>query len=299
MTDGTLATVTTGSFQEKVRRRWHDGRTLLCVGLDLELGQLPTAQGDASADVETAFFAFNTAIIDATADLVCAYKPNAAFYERHGAAGWSALARTIAYIHSRYPDVPVLLDAKRGDMGNTAQAYADAIFGVLDADAVTLHPYLGGDALQPFLRHAGRGCFILAHTSNPGASEFQDLTLRTADGAEDPLYLAVARTVAQRWNANGNCGLVVGATYPEQLQMVRRAVGDLPLLIPGIGAQGGDLAAVVSVGLDSQGAGLLISASRSVIYASSGADFAQAARREAVRLRDAIEDLRKGAMDER
>jgi orotidine-5'-phosphate decarboxylase len=250
---------------------------------------LPTAQG---ADVETALVTFNTAIVDATADLVCAYKPNAAFYERHGAAGWNALARTIAYIHSHYPDVPVLLDAKRGDIGSTAHAYADALFDTLGADAVTLHPYLGSDALQPFLRRADRGCFILAHTSNPGADEFQHLTLRTADGMEEPLYLAVARTVAQRWNANGNCGLVVGATYPEQLEVIRQAVGDLPLLIPGIGAQGGDLAAVMRVGLDSQGAGLLISASRSIIYASSGADFADAARREAQQLRDAIEELR-------
>ncbi len=295
MTDATPATsastsmTATSGFVEKLRRRWHDGRTLLCIGLDPELDQLPTAQG---ADVETALVTFNTAIVDATADLVCAYKPNAAFYERHGAAGWNALARTIAHIHSRYPDVPVLLDAKRGDMGNTARAYADAIFDTLGADAVTLHPYLGGDALQPFLKRADRGCFILAHTSNPGASEFQDLTLRSADGTEEPLYLAVARTVAQRWNTNGNCGLVVGATYPEQLRAVRQAVGDMPLLIPGIGAQGGDLAAVMNVGLDSQGAGLLISASRSVIFASSGTDFAEAARREAQRLRDEIEGLR-------
>jgi orotidine-5'-phosphate decarboxylase len=285
----TTSTTATGSFLEKLRRRWHDGRTLLCVGLDPELEQLPTAQG---ADVETALVTFNMAIVDATADLVCAYKPNAAFYERHGAAGWNALAGAIEYVHTRHPDVPVLLDAKRGDMGNTARAYADAIFDTLGADAVTLHPYLGGDALQPFLTRADRGCFILSHTSNPGASEFQDLTLSSADGNEEPLYLAVARTVAQRWNANGNCGLVVGATYPEQLRAVREAAGDLPLLIPGIGAQGGDLAAVMNVGLDSQGAGLLISASRSVIFASSGADFAEAARREAQRLRDAIEELR-------
>ena len=200
MTDATPATSTTatGGFLEKLRRRWHDGRTLLCVGLDPELETAADRAED--ADVETALFTFNMAIVDATADLVCAYKPNAAFYERHGAAGWNALARTIAYIHSRYPDVPVLVDAKRGDMGNTAQAYADAIFDTLDADAVTLHPYLGSDALQPFLKRADRGCFILSHTSNPGASEFQDLTLRAADGTEEPLYLAVARTVARRWN---------------------------------------------------------------------------------------------------
>jgi orotidine-5'-phosphate decarboxylase len=289
VTDATPATTATRSFLGKVSRRWHEGRTLLCVGLDPELDKLPTSQ---DADVETAIVTFNMAIIDATADLVCAYKPNVAFYERHGAAGWNALARTLAYVHTHYPDVPVLVDAKRGDMGNTMQAYADAVFDILDADAVTLHSYLGGDALHPFLKRADRGCFILSHTSNPGASEFQDLTLRRADGTEEPLYLAVARAVAQQWNASGNCGLVVGATYPEQLRMVRQAVGDLPLLIPGIGAQGGDLEAVISVGLDSRGAGLLISASRSIIFASSGADFADAARREAQRLRDAIEGLR-------
>ena len=296
MSDATPATPAPserGSFLERLRRRWQDGHTLLCIGLDLELDRLPTAHGLSPHDIEAAFFQFNTAIIDATADLVCAYKPNAAFYERKGAAGWNALARTISYIHTHYPDVPVLLDAKRGDMGNTAQAYADAIFDTLAADAVTLHPYLGGDALQPFLARGDRGCFILAHTSNPGAGEFQDLSVRTSDGVEEPLYLAVARIVAQQWNANGNCGLVVGATFPEQLQRVRAAVGDLPLLIPGIGAQGGDLAAVVKNGLDSQRAGLLISASRSVIYASGGSDYAQAARAEAERLRDEIEGLRK------
>ena len=299
MTNTTPATAATGSFLEKVQRRWHEGRTLLCVGLDLELERLPIANDADGVDVETAFFRFNAAIVDATADLVCAYKPNAAFYERHGAAGWNALARTIAYIHSHHPDVPVLLDAKRGDIGNTAQAYADAIFDTLGADAVTLHPYLGGDALQPFLQRSNRGSFILVHTSNPGASEFQDLTLRSPDGSEEPLYLAVTRRVAEHWNTNGNCGLVVGATYPEQVRAARQVAGDLPMLIPGIGAQGGDLAAVVNSGLDSQGAGLLISASRSITYASSGADFADAARREAQRLRDAIETLRKEAKDER
>lgn len=296
MTDAISATAGTGGFLEKVRRRWHDGRTLLCIGLDLELDRLPEAHkgsGSSGGDVETAFFAFNAAIIDATADLVCAYKPNAAFYERHGAAGWNALARTIAYIHSRYPDIPVLLDAKRGDIGSTAEAYAAAIFDTLGADAVTLHPYLGGDALQPFLKRADRGCFILVHTSNPGADEFQHLTVHASgEVMAQPLYIAVARTVAHDWNTNGNCGLVVGATYPEQIRMVRQAVGDLPLLIPGIGAQGGDLAASVTGGLDNQGAGLLLSASRSVIYASGGADFAEAARGEAQRLREAIEGLR-------
>ncbi len=236
MTNATETTTATSSFLKKVHRRWHDGRTLLCVGLNLELKKLPTTH-DAHADVETAFFSSNKAIIDATADLVCAYKPNAAFYERHSAAGCDC-ARPHHRLH------PQQLSRRAGAGGRQAGRYRQhrrglrrPIIYTLGADAVTLHPYLGGDALQPFLKRADRGCFILAHTSNPGADEFQHLTLRTADGAEEPLYLAVARTVAERWNTNGNCGLVVGATYPEQLEMVRQAAGDLPLLIPGIGAR--------------------------------------------------------------
>jgi orotidine-5'-phosphate decarboxylase len=279
------------SFMQKLRARWYEGRTLLCVGLDPELERLPAALRPVTQDdaaVETAIFAFATAIVDATADLACAFKPNAAFYEAHGPAGLRALIRLVAYIHERHPTMPVLLDAKRGDIGSTSQAYARAVFEVIGADAVTLQPYLGRDALDPFLSHADRGCFILCRTSNPGSGELQGLRV----DAEEPLYLALARRVAAEWNVNGNCGLVVGATYPDELRRVRAAAGDLPILVPGIGAQGGDLAAILHAGLDSRGAGLLISASRSILYTSDGPNFAEAARNEAARLRDTIEPLR-------
>lgn len=291
---------------ERLRSRWRDAQTLLCVGLDGELERLPPSvragqtgllsldEERAGSGVEGSLVSFHQAIIDATADLVCAFKPNAAFFEAHGPAGLRALIRLIAYIHARYPDVPVLLDAKRGDIGNTSQAYARAAFDVCDADGITLQPYLGGEALTPFLERCERGLFILCRTSNPGSAEFQDIRVPLPDGpGDEPLYVALARRVANEWNANGNCGLVVGATYPDDLARVRAVVGDLPLLIPGIGTQGGDLEATLSAGLDSEGYGLLISASRSVIYASNGLDFAQAARREARRLNQEIKRLRE------
>jgi orotidine-5'-phosphate decarboxylase len=293
------------SFVEALRRRWETTGSLVCVGLDPELDRIPqVARGGRTgllgapvdvedADVEGALVGFTQAIVDATADLVCAYKPNSAFYEQYGPAGMRALQRLIAYIHARYPEVPVLLDAKRADIGSTSAAYARAAFDAFQADAVTLHPYLGREALAPFLERADRGCVILCRTSNPGAGEFQDLTLRGADGAEQPLYQRVAHAVATEWNTHGNCALVVGATYPEELRVVREIVGDMPILVPAIGAQGGDLEGVVRNGLDSSGHGLIMSMSRSVLYASSGADFAEAARREAERAMRAINDLRK------
>ncbi len=284
------------AFGARLRERWQSGRTLLCVGLDPEVERLPAALRPSTADesaVEEALFAFTCAIADATADLACAFKPNAAFYEAYGAGGSRALIRLVAYIHARHADVPVLLDAKRGDMGNTSMAYARAVFDVIGADAVTLHPYLGLDGIEPFLTHADRGVFVLCRTSNPGSGEFQTMTVHEQEGREEPLYLAVARRVATTWNARGNCGLVVGATYPDELRRVRAIAGDLPILVPGIGAQGGDLEASVAAGLDGSGAGLLISASRSVLYASAHADFAEAARSEAQKLRDAIEDVRR------
>jgi orotidine-5'-phosphate decarboxylase len=284
------------SFVARVRRRWGEAETLLCVGLDGELERLPTAiRGEAqpgTAAAEEALVTFHSAIVEATADLVCAFKPNSAFYEAHGPAGLRALQRLIAHIHTAHPEVPVLLDAKRGDIGSTSQAYARAAFDLYAADGITLQPYLGAEALRPFLDRAEKGCFILCRTSNPGAGEFQDLylapSLSPTGGEVTPLYLHVARRVAREWNARGNCGLVVGATYPEELAAVRAAVGDLPILVPGIGAQGGDLAAVLRVGRDSAGYGLLISASRGILYASAGEDFAEAARREALSLRDAM-----------
>ncbi|HEV2235926.1 MAG TPA: orotidine-5'-phosphate decarboxylase [Ktedonobacterales bacterium] len=272
------------AFMPQLRVRW-DAGTLLCIGLDPEAERLPGSI--AGASVPERFVSFNEAIVAATSDLACAYKPNAAFYEAHGPAGLEALVRTIALIHERAPGVPVLLDAKRGDMANTNRLYARAVFDACDADAVTVQPYQGEEALAPFLERAERGVFVLCRTSNPGAGEVQDLEVAGA-----PLYLTLARRVAERWNARGNCGLVVGATWPAELGAIRAAAPALPILLPGIGAQGGDLAASVRAGRDARGQGLLVSASRSVLYASAGADFAQAARVEALRLRDAINQHR-------
>jgi orotidine-5'-phosphate decarboxylase len=292
-------------FVERLRARWQTARTLLCIGLDGEMGRLPYSvragqtgmlaleEEREGSHVEGALVSFNQAIIDATADLVCVYKPNAAFYEVHGPAGLRALIRTIEYIHARYPEIPVILDAKRGDVSSTSRAYAEAAFDTIGADAVTLQPYLGRDALAPFLERADRGAFILCRTSNPGAGEIQDLRIGV-DGGEEPLYVALARRIATAWNTHGNCGLVVGATYPEELRRVREAAPDLPILVPGIGAQGGDLAGTIRAGLDSQGQGLIISASRSVLYSSTGPDFTNAARHEALRLWKEIDQLRQG-----
>lgn len=251
------------SFQQLLAAAGETGK-FFCVGLDSDAAKLPKGQTQ---------LAFNQAIVEATHDLAAAYKPNAAFYEACGAAGWEALRATIRFIREKAPAAIVILDAKRGDIGNTCEAYARAAFEELGADAVTLNPYLGGEALQPFLNYKNRGCFILCRTSNAGAGEFQDLKI----GGE-PLYLHIARAVATQWNKNKNCGLVVGATASEELRRVREAAPGLPFLVPGVGAQGGDLKKTLQLGRDKNGKGLLINVSRSVIFASPGPDFAQAAR---------------------
>ena len=261
------------AFIEQLDAAAARNRSLLCIGLDPSRASMPI---DDVAE-------FNRAIISATSDLVCAYKPQWAFYEAEGIPGIEALQATIEAV----PDgVPVVLDAKRGDLGNTALAYAKAAFETWGADALTVNPYQGRDAVQPFLDYADRGVFVLVRTSNPGSAEFQDLTVRGA-GGERPLYEEVARGAAA-WNDNGNVGVVVGATVPDELARVRSIVGSMPILIPGIGAQGGDLEASVRNGADANGRRALIAASRSVIYASKGRDFAEAARAEAERLRAAI-----------
>ena len=261
------------TFIEQLDAATARNRSLLCIGLDPSRSAMPI---DDIAE-------FNRAIIAATSDLVCAYKPQWAFYEAEGIPGIEALQATIEAV----PDgVPVLLDAKRGDMDNTSRAYARAAFEAWGADALTVNPYQGHDAVQPFLDYADRGVFVLVRTSNPGSAEFQDLTVR-GNGVEGPLYEEVARQ-AVAWNDNGNVGLVVGATVPDELARVRSIVGSMPILIPGIGAQGGDLEASVRNGTDANGRRALIAASRSVIYASKSPDFAEAARAEAERLRGAI-----------
>lgn len=259
------------TFMDRLRALWARG-AYIAVSLDPVLEKLPDTLSEFSTD--DALFAFNKAIIDETADLVGAYKPNSAFYEAEGEAGIRALKRTISYIADSYPDVPVILDAKRGDIGNTSEAYAKSAFDELGADAITIHPYLGREAAEPYLSRSDYGVFVLARTSNPGAKEFQDLMV---DG--EPLYMRVARNVSADWNTNGNCGLVVGATYVEEISNVRRVAPELPLLIPGAGAQGGDARAAFTRAKNREG-GVLIVLGRSVIYASKNEDFPQAARAE-------------------
>lgn len=274
------------TFISKLEQQWEGGK-FVCVGLDSDFEQLP-ASVKSGRTVEEALFRFNREIIDATRDLVCGYKPNAAFYEAQGDAGLRALIRTVQYIHERYPDVPVILDAKRADIGSTNLGYVQAAFDVIGVDAITLHPYLGREALAPFLARKDKGILVLSKTSNPGSGEFQDLPVGEN---QEPLYQVVARHVAKEWNANGNCGVVVGATYPGELRQVRALVGDMPILIPGIGAQGGDLAATIEAGKNSRGQGMIINSARGIIYASRGNDFAKAAREATERLHGTIFSL--------
>ena len=264
-------------FMSSLQAAWHRNQSLVCVGLDPELSKFPAHLRD-DAD---AVYRFCAAIVDATSDLVCAYKPQIAHFAALRAE--EALERLIAHIHERHPGVPVILDAKRGDIGSTAQHYVTEAFERYGADAVTLNPYLGRDSVQPFLDRADKGVILLCHTSNPGASDLQDL-----DVGGRPLYQRVAEMVARDWNMHGNCALVTGATWPEQLAEVRALVGDVPLLVPGIGAQGGDVAAVVQHGRTLDGTGLMISSSRAILYAGSGEDFAEAAREATQSLRASI-----------
>lgn len=279
-------------FWEKVQFRWGDGDTLVCVGLDPDLERIKRAlieAGEPASDPMGAIVRFNRRIIDATADLAAVFKPQVAHYAALGEDGMDALRETIWYIHDRYPGVPVILDAKRNDIGSTAERYAVEVFDVLGADAVTINPYLGGDSIKPFTDRTDRGVFVLCRTSNLGARDLQDLPVGPY---QRPLYQAVAHLAATKWNVNGNVGLVMGATYPEELRKVREIVGDMPFLMPGVGAQGGDVAAAVMNGHDSGGAGLLVNSSRGILYASAGADFAAAARQAAEDLRDEINRYR-------
>src|SRR3989344_1406256 len=264
-----------------IKYQWGRGR-FVCVGLDSDHNELPEcmrAPKDRPELIGWSLFCFNKAIIEATRDLVCAYKLNSAFYEAHGRTGIYALERTIAYIKERAPTVPIILDAKRADTDNSSARYATTAFLVLGADAVTVNPYLGKKALEPFLAQKEKGIFVLCRTSNEGADEFQDLKV-----GRKRLYHVVAQHVAEHWNHNNNCGLVVAATEPGKLAIVRRAAGDMPILVPGIGAQNGDIEKVLVAGINNRGQGLIISASRSIIFASRGDDFAKAARRHTQRL---------------
>ncbi|MDO8561676.1 MAG: orotidine-5'-phosphate decarboxylase [bacterium] len=286
-------------FREMLESRWKLGN-FLCVGLDSELEKIP--ESARKATVRETILAFNQAIVDATSDLVCAYKPNPAFYEAQGEEGWSALRETIAYIHTAAPEVPVILDAKRGDIGNTNIAYAKSAFDHLSADAITVHPYLGSEPLAPFFERKEKGIIVLCHTSNPGAGEIQNLVVgghstklgtseplaASAKGSGEPLYKVVAHLAKEKWNTHGNCCVMVGATYPEELTEIRGIVGDMPILTAGIGAQNGDLAKTILAGLDKNKKGLIVNVSRSVLFASKGSDYAEAAGMKAMELAGAI-----------
>jgi orotidine-5'-phosphate decarboxylase len=267
-------------FIDKLNAAAAKNRSLVCVGLDTDPELIPSGMS---------VLEFNRVIIDSTADFVCAYKPNIAFYEAQGEKGLDTLHKTIAHIPK---DIPVILDAKRGDIGNTAQAYAKAVFEQMDCDAVTVSPYLGLDSLEPFLNYKDKGVIIICRTSNKGAADFQSLPCRF-EGKTMPLYEIVALK-ASRWNTNKNIGLVVGATYPEELKNIRQAHPDIPILIPGVGAQGGDLELSVRNGIDAHNRGIIINSSRGIIYAGKGADFAIAAGKAAKTLRDDIKKVIEG-----
>ena len=271
-------------FMTALEAAWQQRNSLLCVGLDPDPAKFPVhLQGRPDAILE-----FCKAIVDATADLVCCFKPQIAYFAAHRAE--DQLEALIEHIHAAHPDTPVILDAKRGDIGSTAEQYAIEAFERFKADAITVNPYMGRDSVDPYLAYPDKGVILLCRTSNPGGSDLQFLEVETPHGRMK-LYEHVARTVAEDWNASGNCGLVVGATFPAEIARVRELTGDMPLLVPGIGAQGGDIAATLAAGRTAKGAGLMINSSRAVLYAGvkDGEEgFAAAARRVALETRDAI-----------
>jgi len=271
-------------FVAKLEKIVKKNNSLVCVGLDTDTTKIPPFLRKCKGPA----FTFNRRIIDATYDLVCAYKPNIAFYEAEGIKGLKELKKTIDYLKKNHPDIPIILDAKRADIDNTNFGYIKYIFEDLKVDAVTLHPYLGRLALLPFLNLKDKFLFILCRTSNPGAGEFQDLIVKHSKLGSVPLYQVIAYQVANYWNKHNNCGLVVGATYPDELKIVRKIVGKMLLLIPGIGTQGGSIEKTIRAGKDN----VIINSSRSIIFASSDKDFTQAARRETKSLRNEINKYR-------
>lgn len=292
------------SFREKAASRAAEVSSCVCLGLDSDWEKLPACvkAGKFKEDV----FRFNRALIDATCDVLLAIKANAAFYEAHGGEGKQALKRTFDYCRQKAPGVIRIVDYKRADIGNSNLGYVAEAFEYFGADAVTVNPYFGREAMWPFLNRQDKGIIVLCKTSNPGSGEFQDLMVQPpvlgpslADLLDDngrlPLYQYVACQVAQEWNKNDNCALVVGGTYPEQTGKVRQIVGDMPLLIPGFGKQGGTAQEVVPVAQDSQGGGMIINSSRDIIFASADSVFAEVARQKTIELRDEINRYRQVA----
>lgn len=259
------------AFLEKLLAAERQNNSLLCVGLDPEPGRLPDSLR--TLPVERGVVQFCRTIIEATAPYASVFKPNLAFFEVLGSSGLEAFQEVLRAIPAH---IPVIADAKRGDIGSTARNYAAAFFETYGCDAITVNPYLGYDAVAPFLTYREHGVLLLCRTSNPSARDFQDLLVQESEEPARPLYEVVARRV-QRWNEAGNCGLVVGATYPQEMRTIRALCPDLPILVPGIGAQGGDLEAIVPLAVDVHGERAMISASRAILYASSGTDYAGAA----------------------
>jgi orotidine-5'-phosphate decarboxylase len=272
------------NFIDKLNAAWTRNDSLLCVGLDPDLARFPAELREQPDGIVK----FCKAIIDATADLACAFKPQIAYFAALGAE--DQLEAICRYLRETYPHIPLILDAKRGDIGATAHQYAREAFDRYGADAVTVNPYMGFDSVEPYLEWKDRGVIVLCRTSNAGGSDLQFL-----DVGGQPLYQHVARLVADKWNKTGQCALVVGATFPEELAQVRSIVGEMPLLVPGIGAQGGDIEATVRSGRTAAGAGMMINSSRAILYArpQGGEDFAGAARRVALETRDAINQYRR------
>ncbi|HEX4844470.1 MAG TPA: orotidine-5'-phosphate decarboxylase [Limnobacter sp.] len=274
------------SFADRLAHSWQHSQSMLCVGLDPDIGRMPEGYGTSPAEIER----FCKEIIRATAEFACAFKPQIAYFAANRAE--AALENILAYANEVAPHATTILDAKRGDIGATAKQYAIEAFERYQADSVTLSPYMGHDSVEPYHAYPDRGLFLLCRTSNPGGNDLQFLNTQKAE----PLYQTVAKLATTAWDPHQQVGLVVGATYPEEIKAVRALVGDAPLLVPGIGAQGGDLANTVKNGLCSQGWGLLINSSRAILYASGKANFASAAAGEARNTRDAIAAAKAAAL---
>ena len=270
------------SFTEKLNDAWESNHSLLCVGLDPDWQRLPEHIKQKPEPI----FEFCKSIIDATHDLVCAYKPQIAYFAALEAE--DQLQKTLNFLSETYPHIPIILDSKRGDIGSTARMYAQEAYQRYGADAVTVNPYMGRDSAQPFLDYQDKGVVFLCRTSNQGAQDIQDLEV---DG--EPIYVKVAQMISKEWNSNGNACLVVGATWPEQMQHLRELCGDMPFLVPGVGAQGGDVKAIVEAGQTTNGRGLIINSSRAILYAGTGTGFEMAARKEALSSRDLINQYRR------
>ena len=269
------------TFTEKLAAAWKKNNSLLCVGLDPDPAKFPAHLTGRPG----AIFEFCKGIVDATADLVCAFKPQIAYFAANNAE--DQLQTLVAHIHANYPGIPVIIDAKRGDIGSTAEQYAKEVFERYRGDAITANPYMGKDSAEPYLAYKDKGVILLCRTSNPGGSDLQFL-----DVGGKKLYEHVAEIIARDWNTTGQCGLVVGATFPGEIARVREIVGTMPLLVPGIGAQGGDVEATLNAGKTVAGTGLIINNSRAILYAGKGEDFAQASREAALASRDLINRFR-------